>query len=203
MLRNQTESREHRPASPASRRASPVLVEGPIARTLLLFSLPILGSSVLQSLNGSINAAWIGRLIGASALSASANANSIMFFLMSAGFGMGMAATILVGQALGARDMDQAKKAIGTTFVFFAMVSLIIAIAGFFLTPHLLAAMGTPDEALRLASAYLKVIFLAFPAIYIYTFAMMALRCAGRAMPVRRLSSSPSPPSWMSASIRF
>ncbi len=145
MLQNQTDRGDRQPAVPSARRASPVLVEGPIARTLLLFSLPILGSSVLQSLNGSINAAWIGRLIGASALSASANANSIMFFLMSAGFGMGMAATILVGQALGARNADQAKKTIGTTFVFFSLVSMIIGILGFFLTPHMLAAMGTPD----------------------------------------------------------
>jgi putative MATE family efflux protein len=181
MLRNQSQISVKQPLAPPSRRGSPVLVEGPIARTLLMFSLPILGSSVLQSLNGSINAAWIGRLIGANALSASANANSIMFFLMSAGFGMGMAATILVGQALGSRDMDQAKKTIGTTFVFFSMVSLIIAVLGFFLAPHMLAAMGTPDEALRLASAYLKVIFLALPSIYLYTFAMMALRGAGDA----------------------
>jgi Na+-driven multidrug efflux pump len=101
MLQNQIDRTDRRPAAPSARRASPTLVEGPIARTLLMFSLPILGSSVLQSLNASINAAWIGRLIGANALSASANANSIMFFLMSAGFGMGMAATILVGQALG------------------------------------------------------------------------------------------------------
>ncbi|HTJ64878.1 MAG TPA: MATE family efflux transporter [Alphaproteobacteria bacterium] len=166
---------------PGGRRTSPVLVEGPIARTLLLFSLPILGSSFLQSLNASINTAWIGRLIGADALSASANANSVMFFLMSAGFGMGMAATILVGQALGARDMDQAKKTIGTTFGFFTIVSLLIAVLGFVFAPHMLVAMGTPGEALPLASAYLRVIFLALPSIYLYTFAMMALRGAGDA----------------------
>ena len=102
---------------PAGRRAAPVLTEGPIARTLFLFSLPILGSSILQSLNASINAVWIGRLIGPNALSAAANANSIMFFLMSVGFGLGMAATILVGQGLGARNIVQVKRTVGTTLV--------------------------------------------------------------------------------------
>jgi putative MATE family efflux protein len=170
------------PAGPSGRRrASPVLVEGPIARTLLLFSLPILGSSILQSVNASINTAWVGRLIGANAVSASANANSVMFFLMSAGFGMGMAATILVGQSLGARNMEQAKRTIGTTFIFFSVVSIVIALLGFFLAPRMLVAMRTPSEALPLAAAYLKVIFLALPSIYLYTFAMMALRGAGDA----------------------
>src|ERR1700760_4732770 len=104
-------------SGPRGRRPTTVLTEGPIARTLLLFSLPILGSSILQSLNASINAIWIGRLIGPNALSAAANANSVLFFLMSVGFGLGMAATILVGQGLGARNILQVKRTIGTTMV--------------------------------------------------------------------------------------
>jgi putative MATE family efflux protein len=163
----------------SQKRASPVLVEGPIAHTLLMFSLPILGSSVLQSLNASINAIWIGRLIGANGLSAAANANSLMFFLMSLGFGLGMAATILIGQSLGGGDMAQAKRTVGTTFVFFTLLSLAIGIGGFIAAPHLLRAMRTPPEVLPLAAAYLRVIFLALPSVYLYTFVMMALRGAG------------------------
>jgi putative MATE family efflux protein len=169
------------PPLPPAGRASPVLTEGPIAKTLLLFSLPILGSSVLQSLNGSINAIWIGRLIGANGLSASANANSVLFFLLSVGFGLGMASAILVGQGLGSRNMALVKRTVGTTFVFFAVLSLAIGGAGFIAAPSMLALMRTPPEVLGLASAYLRVIFLALPAIYLYTFVMMSLRGAGDA----------------------
>ncbi len=169
------------PPTPVNKRGSPVLVEGPIAKTLLLFSLPILGSSVLQSLNASINAVWIGRLIGANGLGASGNANAVLFLLMSVGFGLGMAATILVGQGLGARDMGQVKRTVGTTLVFFTVLSLVIGVGGFFAAPHMLVAMRTPPEVLGLAAAYLRVIFLALPAIYLYTFVMMALRGAGDA----------------------
>jgi putative MATE family efflux protein len=166
------------PAGPGRGRST-ILVEGPIARTLLIFSLPILASSVLQSLNASINAAWIGRLLGAEALSASANANSLLFFLLSIGFGLGLAATILVGQSLGQRDIALAKRTVGTTFVFFTGVSIVFAGLGITLAPHVLAAMGTPPDALPLAVAYLRVIFLALPGMYLFTFVMMALRGAG------------------------
>jgi Na+-driven multidrug efflux pump len=44
------------------------LTSGPIPSTLLLFALPVLGSNVLQSLNGSINSVWVGRFLGESAL---------------------------------------------------------------------------------------------------------------------------------------
>jgi putative MATE family efflux protein len=176
-----TDRPEAAPFPPRGSRVKPALVEGPIARTLIMFSLPILGSSILQSLNASINAIWVGRLIGANGLSAAANANSIMFFLMSVGFGLGLAATILVGQGLGARDMLQVKRTIGTTMVFFVGLSVVIGAGGFIAAPSMLAAMRTPPEVLGLAAAYLRVIFLALPAIYLYTFVMMALRGAGDA----------------------
>jgi putative MATE family efflux protein len=163
------------------KRAAPELVKGPIARTLILFSLPILGGSILQSLNASINAIWIGQLLGGSALSASANANSVLFFLISVGFGLGMAATILIGQGLGARDMAQVKRTVGTSVVFFSLLSLGIGTTGFFAAPFMLRAMGTPPDVLPLASSYLKVIFLALPSIYLYTFVMQSLRGAGDA----------------------
>src|SRR5437660_1045480 len=79
------------------------LTEGPIARALFFFTLPILASNVLQSLNGSVNAIWVGHYLGEAALTATSNANIILFFLISLVFGVGMAAAILVGQSIGAR----------------------------------------------------------------------------------------------------
>lgn len=58
------------------------LTSGPIGRNLLLFSLPILAGNIAQSLNGSVNAVWVGRFLGEAALTATANANNIMFFLI-------------------------------------------------------------------------------------------------------------------------
>src|SRR3954462_16040617 len=77
------------------------LTTGPIAPPLLAFALPTLGSSILQSLNGSINAVWVGRFLGEDALAATSNANMVMLLLMAFVFGFGMASTILIGQAFG------------------------------------------------------------------------------------------------------
>ena len=166
-------------AGRAHRRPPASLVDGPIGRTLLLFSLPILGSSVLQSLNASINAAWIGPLLGERALTASANANSGLFFLLSLCFGLGLAASIVIAQSLGARDLDQAKRTLGTAYVFFGAVSAVMGGLGIMAAPRLLIEMRTPPDALPLAAAYLRVIFAAMPGIYLYTLLMMALRGAG------------------------
>jgi putative MATE family efflux protein len=168
-------------AAPEVLRPPAALVEGPLGRTLVLFSLPILASNVLQSLNASINAAWIGHLLGNRALTASANANALLFFLLSIGFGLGLAATILIGQSLGARDLAQAKRVVGTASVFFFVLSLVIAAFGFATTAQILQAMHTPQDAEPLAIAYLRIIFLAIPPMFLFTFMMMALRGAGDA----------------------
>ncbi|GAB1407120.1 MATE family efflux transporter [Thermomonas brevis] len=163
------------PARPATRD----LTRGPIGRTLLVFALPILAGNVLQSLNGSINAIWIGRFLGEEALAAAANANNIMFFLLGAVFGVGMAATILVGQAMGRHDADGAKRVIGTATTFFLGVSCVVAVAGYPLSRHILAWMGTPAAALPLAEAYLRIIFMAVPAMYLFASVTALLRGAG------------------------
>ncbi|WP_226470430.1 MATE family efflux transporter [Luteimonas panaciterrae] len=155
------------------------LTQGPIGSTLFLFALPILVGNVLQSLNGSVNAIWAGHFLGEQALTATANANNIMFFLIGAIFGVGMAATILVGQAMGAKDIAQAKRVIGTSATFFFAVSIAIALIGMPLARHVLVWMHTPHDALPMAEAYLRVIFLAMPFLYMFAFLSAILRGAG------------------------
>src|SRR5437868_7090014 len=155
------------------------LTQGPIAKTLLAFALPTLASSILQSLNGTINAIWVGRFLGEGALAATSNANMVMFLLTAFVFGFGMASTILIGQAWGRKDVEGARKVFGTATGGFAVVTVLIAIAGYFLAPSILHLLGTPGDAAPLALAYLRVIFLAIPALLLLTLMMMALRGAG------------------------
>ena len=113
------------------------LTEGPIGRNLFAFALPILAGNAAQSLNGSVNAVWVGRFLGEEALTATANANNIMFFLIGSVFGIGMASTILIAQSIGAHDTPQARRVMGTSASFFIGISVLIAIAGWWLARHL------------------------------------------------------------------
>ncbi len=155
------------------------LTTGPIGRTLLLFALPTLGSSVLQSINGSINAIWIGQLLGERALAATTNAGLVMFLLVSAVFGFGMAATILIGQAMGRRDIDGVRRVFGTALGLFAGLSLLVVVVGWLAAPAILVALRTPADAYPLALAYLRVIFVAMPTGFLSVLLAMALRGTG------------------------
>ena len=155
------------------------LTTAPIKRSLLLFAVPTLGSSILQSANGSIDAVWVGRLLGENALAATTNGNLVMFLLTAFVFGFGMAATILIGQAIGRRDYAGAKEVVGTAVGTFAPLAVLIAVIGWFLAPQVLGLLGTPEQITPLARDFLRVTFFAMPAILMQTMLMMALRGAG------------------------
>src|SRR5678815_1017875 len=117
------------------------LTRGPIGPTLLKFALPTLASSILQSLNGTINSIWVGRFLGEGALAATSNANMVMFLLTAFVFGFGMAATILIGQYWGRRDVEEARKIFGTAAGAFGIITIVIAVAGWYLSPAILHAL--------------------------------------------------------------
>jgi len=155
------------------------LTKGPILTTLLVFSAPTLASNILQALSGSVNSVWVGRLLGDSALAATANANVVMFLVFAAVFGFGMAATVKVGQAFGAGETDAARRTFGSAVGLCVGLSLVVTPLGWIFTPNLLRFMATPPEIFAFALAYLRVIFVAMPASIITVIIGMGLRGAG------------------------
>lgn len=139
------------------------LTQGPIFKTIVAFSIPMLIGNVIQTLNGSINAIWVGRLIGESALAATVNANMVMFLLIAAVFGLGSATTVRVGQFFGNRDVDAARRTFGSGAGFAVAASVVISIIGALFSHSLLVVLATPAASMAEAEAYLQVIFVTLP----------------------------------------
>jgi len=161
-------------------RPNPQLLEGPITKTLIVFSLPLLGGNVLQSLNATANQFWVAHILGTTDITAIGNANSVMFLMQSAIMGATMAANILIAQQVGAGDMTMVKRIMGTATCFFFVVSAIISLSGGVFAPLILKGiMHTPPAAEAEAVIYLRVVFAAMPFMYFFQFLQMAQRGAG------------------------
>ncbi|MGH6986647.1 MAG: MATE family efflux transporter [Caulobacteraceae bacterium] len=155
------------------------LTKGPITKTLILFALPLMGGNALQSLDLTVNQIWVSHTLGAAAVTALGNANIVMFLMLGGIFGVGIAANILVAQAVGARDYPLVKRVMGTTTFFFILLSLVLATLGIVFSPKILELMGTPIQAREDAIIYLRVSFSAVPFMYFFMFMQMAQRGAG------------------------
>ena len=173
-----------RPAEkpPARAHGGRDLTSGPIAGTLLVFALPTLGANILQSLNGSINSIWVGRFLGEQALAATSNANLVLFLALAAVFGFGLAATILVGQNMGRRNIEGVRRAMGTAVGLFAVASTVVAFVGYLAAPAILHLLATPPASVPLAEAYLRVIFIGMPGSFTLAVITMGMRGTGDAV---------------------
>lgn len=158
------------------------LTTGPVAKTLFLFALPSLGVNILQSANGSVNAVFVGRFLGERALAATANANMTMFLMFATMFGFAMATTILIGQAMGRRDIADVRRTIGAATGIFTLLGLLTAVLGWIFAPDILHLLATPKDAFPLALTYLRIIFLGMPFSFLGVLLTSAMRGVGDAV---------------------
>lgn len=158
------------------------LTQGPVAKTLFLFALPSLGVNILQSMNGSINAVFVGKFLGEKALAATANANMTLFLLYSTMFGFAMATTIMIGQAMGRRDIADVRRTLGAAIGLFGLMGVVCAALGWAFAPNILHWLATPDAAFPFALTYLRVIFLGMPFAFLGVLLTSAMRGVGDAV---------------------
>jgi putative MATE family efflux protein len=158
------------------------LTEGTVWKTLMLFALPALGGNILQSLNQTISTIYVGKLIGENALAGTTVAGMIFFLLFSTIFGLAMAATILIGQAMGRRDIAEVRRTIGAALGFFLVAGSLISLAGFLISDALLAMLATPKAAFDNAHLYLQTSFIGLPFVFLSILLQSALRGVGDAM---------------------
>jgi len=139
------------------------LTSGPILKTLIAFSIPMLIGNLIQTLNGSINAIWVGRLLGENALAATTNANGVMFLFFALVFGFGTATTVRVGQHFGARNVESARRTFGSGLGFCMIMAIVLGVIGWVYSPALLRLLATPQGSMHLADTYLRVTYIGIP----------------------------------------
>jgi len=154
---------------------------GPITPTLARFALPLLVTNLLHSLTGTWGAVWVGRSLGADALTAVATATVLMYMVMGSAMGIGTAAGVAIGQSLGARDIAAVKRVVGCAIAFIGGLSLLLAGTGWLLTPAVVDGMGVPAASRGFAITHLRMTCLTMPSIFTYMVMMMMMRSSGDA----------------------
>ncbi|MDD4903881.1 MAG: MATE family efflux transporter [Candidatus Bipolaricaulis sp.] len=149
------------------------LTEGPISSTLLRLAWPLMLSNLLQTLYNFTDRFWLARhsSVGIAALALSW---PLVFLVLSLGGGVTIAGTALVAQYTGARRTPEANLAAGQVMAFVAVVSVVLAAAGFFAARPILALMGAEPALTAAAAIYLRILYAGIPAMF-GTFVVTAL----------------------------
>ncbi|MGJ7521506.1 MATE family efflux transporter [Variovorax sp. LT1P1] len=148
----------------------------PLWKTFAVFLAPMLLSNILQSLSGTLNNVYVGQMIGVGALAAVSSFFPVMFFFIAFTIGLGAGASVLIGQAWGARDIAKVKAIAGTTLTVGLVFGGVVAVFGGAFTAPMLKALQTPPDILEDATRYARIILIAMPGLFVFLLSTAMLR---------------------------
>ncbi len=148
----------------------------PLWRVYLVFLVPMVLSNILQGLSGSLNGIYIGQMLGTHALAAVSGMFPIFFFFISLIIGLGAGASVLIGQAWGAREPHKVKAIAGTAITLGAAIGLIAAALGSVFAREAMVALGTPADVLDDAVSYARMMMLYMPLLLVFILLTQLLR---------------------------
>lgn len=157
------------------------LTTGNETRAIVTFAIPMLIGNVFQQLYQMVDSIVVGQGVGKEALGAIGASVPIIFLMVSLIMGVTMGATIMLSQFYGARDTERLRRTMDTAYIFLFIASVIVSVAGFFLSTPILRAMQTPEEILPHASEYLRIMFIGMIFLFGYNTVGAVLRGLGDA----------------------
>ena len=155
------------------------MCNGPLLGKLLLFTLPLMLSGILQLLFNAADIVVVGKFSGSQALAAVGSTGALINLFVNVFIGFSIGTNVLVAQYFGAKDEKNVQETIHTS-VLLGMIGGVFLIAlGILFAKPMLVWMGTPDDVLSQAVLYINIYFIGMPAMLVYNFGAAILRAIG------------------------
>ncbi len=136
------------------------LTKGNITQLLIMFAIPVLIGNIFQQFYNLTDTAIIGNMIEDNNAIASIGAVSpVMSFVINFICGLTNGFSIVIGRHFGAKDIEQLKRSVACTIVLGVCTALIITIISIFSAESIIRLLGTPEEIIPSAKAYIIIIF--------------------------------------------
>lgn len=155
------------------------MLEGSIADKLLLFSLPLAATGLLQQLFNAADVMVVGRFVGKNAMAAVGSNSPVVGLLVNGFVGVALGANVVISRLTGEKNDKSIEACVHTSILFALLGGVLIALAGLAGSKPLLRQMSVPEEVFPMALAYLRIYLLGLPVIFLYNFEAAILRSQG------------------------
>ena len=152
---------------------------GSLPQKILLFSLPLMATGMLQLLFNAADIIVVGRYVGRHALAAVGSNGSIINLIVNLFMGISIGGSAVIAQHYGAAQYEDVSEATHTCMLVGLISGFFVMVVGVVCTPAILRLMDTPDDVLPLAILYLRIYFLGMPGSMLYNFGAAVLRGVG------------------------
>ncbi len=139
------------------------MLTGSPLKTIILFAIPIMFSSLLQYNYTLVDNIIVGRYVSNDALAAVGSVGSINSFLIGTALGLTSGFTIPVAHAFGADDNKKASRFAGNSITLAFIIGICISLFAHILSNPLLKLIGTPEDIFHLSSSYVNILYYGIP----------------------------------------
>lgn len=155
------------------------MTRGSIARALVLFTVPLVLSGMLQQIFNWVDAFIVGNVEGELALGGIGATTALynLFVLVITGFTSGL--SVLAAQRCGMGEETKLNKLLFTFVLLLGGVFLVIAVLGIIFTRPILKLLDTPENMLDISAGYLRLILVGVPFLAVYNTYSAILRGLG------------------------
>lgn len=153
--------------------------EGNLLKNILLFSIPLMLTTLLQMLFNAADTIVVGKFSGATALAAVGATGSLIFFLVSFFNGIAAGTNVVVSKYIGAQNKEKTVLAVHTSMWVACFTGIVLTLIGIFISKPLLQIMATPEDLLPLSTIYMQIYFGGIIFTLIYDFGTAVLRSSG------------------------
>ena len=158
------------------------LTKGPVLRTMLRFSLPMILGNLLQQCYNLADTWVVGRFLGSNALAAVGSSFTLMTFLTSILLGLCMGSGAVFSIRFGQKDERALKESVRTSFLLISVLTVILNVLAFVCLDGIRIFLQVPDAVWGLMRDYLKIIFCGIAATFLYNFFASYLRAVGNSV---------------------
>ena len=155
------------------------MTEGSLGKSILLFSLPLMLSNLLQILFTMSDVAVVGRFAGSLALGAVGSTTTLVMLFTGFLVGLGSGVNVLVARFVGARDEKNTHETVHTSAILCLLIGMLIMGLGQLLARPLLTLLGTKPDLIEGAVLYLRIYFLGIPALAVFNFGNAVFSAVG------------------------
>ena len=158
------------------------MTEGPILGRMILFTLPVLATGVLQLLFNASDLAVVGQFGGADSqieVGAVGSCGALINLIVNLFMGLAVGAGVIAAQDIGAKRYEAVHKLADTALTVSLIGGVTVGVFGFFATEPLLRLMGTTKEILPSAVPYMKAYFTGMPGCLLYNYLAAIQRSGG------------------------
>ena len=155
------------------------MCEGSLVGKMLIFTIPLMCSGMLQLLFNAADTIVVGRYAGSLALAAVGSTSSLINMQVNMFMGLSVGSNILISRYYGAKKEEDIKDTLHTSITLAFLAGMCLAIFGNLFARPLLRMMGSPEDVLDLATMYIRIYFMGMPINLVYNFGAAILRAVG------------------------